>query len=246
MLYEFIVIHNALKITVMLTLLVIYYTKLMYIMVQMLYHEKSKKIFFGVYVLAISYIIPFSLLIITSFCDKSTVEAILLVYIYMTAVLMLFLIFLALTTCESYFNKDGGIFTHANCWYSFFFKCMLIGYPIFYMYYMLVYDLSMYYCMKYKILRISDINNISYEEYKIMEGIKPNVKKKLVGPVVKCVSDGTRYGHKWVVCSDPVNVKSISIFEVLKRELRDTYLGYFLSAVLQACALILIILSLII
>lgn len=92
-------------------------------------------------------------MLLCSYCDGTSTQGILVLYVYMTATLMLFLIFLALTTCESYLNKDSDFESPLDTpgWSVTLFKLILYSYPAFYVYYVFIYDLALYYTLKYKV-----------------------------------------------------------------------------------------------
>lgn len=59
------------------------------------------------YIVAISIILAECVLLLTSPVRNISDQGIMFLYIYVTAILMLFLIFLTLTTCESYLSKEN-------------------------------------------------------------------------------------------------------------------------------------------
>lgn len=93
---------NAVLGTIVLGLIV---HKLVTILKKMLSHEESKKIFFIFYLFAVGAILGQCTFLVTAPVSQIADQGLLLLYIYVTATLMLFLIFLALTTCESYLYK---------------------------------------------------------------------------------------------------------------------------------------------
>lgn len=102
---DFLLIGNANSLIYIL-LFTVLLNKLFTIFKKMISHEKSKKLYFLFYLTAISYILGQCLILVTSNSSDTSDQGILLLYIYVTATLMLFLIFLALTTCESYLYKE--------------------------------------------------------------------------------------------------------------------------------------------
>lgn len=76
---------------------------------RMLSHERSKKLYFYFYSFSMGFILAQCFFLITSLPSHTADEGLLLLYIYVTATIMLFLIFLALTTCESYLFKGRDV-----------------------------------------------------------------------------------------------------------------------------------------
>jgi hypothetical protein len=85
---------------------VVSFSKISLFLKSLLTNERSKKIYFLTYVISIIAILLQCLFLLSSDISDVSDQGILLLYVYITATLMLFLIYLALTTCESVFDKE--------------------------------------------------------------------------------------------------------------------------------------------
>jgi len=161
----------------------------------------------------------------------------------MTATLMLFLIFLALTTCESYLNKDRDTNTSDSVigWGNFFLKKIIYVCPIIYIYFIFIYDMTTSYILKYKVINTHNNDNGNLVLQLNYKSTKNSKNDFYINHIIK--PNKQKYSFIYDVTK---NKNILNIFDSLKHELRDTYFGYFLSAILQASTLILIIITLIV
>lgn len=200
--------------------------KLVLILKKMISHEKSKKLYFLFYLIAISYILSQCLILVTSSNSDTSDQGILLLYIYVTATLMLFLIFLALTTCESYLYKDlnkNGLVNN-NSIFKIAVNVIFLIFVISYYDNLISGAIDTYYI---KLAIMSDSGNRSYHNLELNNFL----------------SGATKYSSMHKVKDTSSNW---SIFDNLKYDIIDNYTNYALSALLQTCALIIVILSVVV
>lgn len=193
---------------------------------KMISHEKSKKLYFLFYLIAISYILSQCLILVTSSNSDTSDQGILLLYIYVTATLMLFLIFLALTTCESYLYKDlnkNGLVNN-NSIFKIAVNVIFLIFVISYYDNLISGAIDTYYI---KLAIMSDSGNRSYHNLELNNFL----------------SGATKYSSMHKVKDTSSNW---SIFDNLKYDIIDNYTNYALSALLQTCALIIVILSVVV
>lgn len=202
-------------------------SKFTYILTKMLSHEKSKKLIFYFYIAAMSAILGQCAILITSREFYAPDEGILLAYIYATAILMLFLIYLALTTCESYLykQKKKGMLEYRMGIFKIFINVFVFLFVIVY----------------YNDL-IVEVVDTYYTKLAIFVGWEPDpkdydIQKMLIKPI--------SFNHPELLFGSDVKEKKWSIFDMLKFDVIDSYTNYMLSAVLQMCALVIVILALV-
>lgn len=200
--------------------------KLVMILKKMISHEKSKKLYFLFYLVAISYILGQCLILVTSNSSDTSDQGILLLYIYVTATLMLFLIFLALTTCESYLFKDlnkPGL-RDKNSITSIVVNVVFAIFIIAYYNNLMSSAIDTYFT---KLAILSDVISTNSTNLEFSNLADSTVNKYSILHKSKDTSSN------W------------SIFDNLKFDIIDNYVNYALSALLQTCALIIVIMSVI-
>lgn len=195
---------------------------------KLLSHEKSKKLYFFLYAISIMYIIVQCLLLLTSELVDISQEGILFSYIYATATLMLFLIFLALTTCESYLYKAKDLQDPSSSLSLFRVVTTntIIAIPVFFYYYgIFTAGHASYYCKL----------SIFLENYEF--GPKTQNLDFHKKPIVDLA---------YLESKKPKSKNIFGVFESLKNDILDTKYGYILSALIQTAALVIIIISIVI
>lgn len=199
---------------------------------KLLSHEKSKKLYFVLYLISITYIIVNCLFLINLPIKDKAEEGIVFLYIYASATLMLFLIFLALTTCESYLYKERdliGVDKEVEL-IKLIINNTLIAIPVFFYYLGIIKECNCNYYFKLGIFT-KETKSFGFENgeskfYWEREREYLEFKKKIF------------YG-------EPINTKKnpIGIFDKLRRAIMDSGYEYILSALLQMLTLILIIIT---
>lgn len=161
MLFFDFLISGELRLYLIFLIIFINFNKIFNILKKLFSHEKSKKLFFYLYILTVSLILSQCLILVSSNTTESSDQGILLLYVYVSATLMLFLIYLALTTCESYLNKELET-TNINKykrWDLFLTDSTLYIFPIFMYYYYCLSEIAESYYIKSSIV-LNFNNNI--------------------------------------------------------------------------------------
>lgn len=221
-----------------------FFSKIAIFFRSMLANEKSKKMYFITYVVAITAILLQCILLVSTDSSDASDQGILLLYVYITATLMLFLIYLALTTCESVFDKESAENEEEEDNYKKSFdgfddflgskSSQMVVMFIFYIFTMseilaeYQVRLSVYLPKTYGVKN----NNLSnYQTVSNVGGIY-NVNRV----------NGQKQNNSAIVDSNNV----WGAFSYLKFGILDTPAMYFLSALVQTCTLIVVIITLIV
>jgi len=200
--------------------------------------KKSKEVYFYTYVLVIFLVGFESLILILSKNNELYQSAIILVFIYATALMVLFLIFLALTTSESYHDK--------NYEYSIEFKigmvklthCIIVFFWLLTFFYLSKCLLEILYSSKARLWQIEWFN---IQNTKLDQNLKLQQKINYENIVDKkhfFTNNASLKNSNWVK-------NNSSIFLKIQLEILDEYVNYTSSAVLQSLCLILVIITLI-
>lgn len=207
--------------------------------------SKTKRTYFAIYVIAVSFILSQCLLLISSNNTDTSDRGILLLYVYITATLMLFLIFLALTTNESYLEKE--LKNNQYNQYSIkigtsnyiFYNKIILTLPVIILYFYLMIEFKNEWLILNEILEINT-----------------NLKEKILfSPEFKFITNYNDYFKNSVSKENFIYYKSTNnnkqtyvwnSFIDIKNSIESNSLGYALSALLQSCTLFLIIISLLI
>lgn len=193
---------------------------------RMLSHERSKKLYFYFYSFSMGFILAQCFFLVTSLPSHTADEGLLLLYIYVTATIMLFLIFLALTTCESYLFKGRDI---NNLPTSVSLVHMIYSTLVFLL------------ALNYFDTIMTEVYNLSSSKGLSFYSFSTNTHHEMMNR-----SRDWTFKEKYNAFNGIRETKtSWSIFDKLKFDVIDNYTNYMLSAVLQTCALILVILSLV-
>lgn len=195
---------------------------------KLLSHEKSKKLYFILYLISITYIIVKCLLLVNSPLTIKSEEGILFLYVYASATLMLFLIFLALTTCESYLYKDKDLVSINKeiILFKLIINNTIICIPIFFYYLGLITECNSLYYFKLNFLKKES------EIYSIDEFIWEIEKMSFDRNIYSIVEEEVL-----------IEKNSLGILDKLKHTIFDSKYSYIISAILQMSALIIIIIS---
>lgn len=234
------------KFLVVLLLAVVSFSKISLFLKSLLTNERSKKIYFLTYVISITAILLQCLFLLSSDVSDVSDQGILLLYVYITATLMLFLIYLALTTCESVFDKEKleldsktkNIKHDFKNFDLFILSKTFQIISIYWIYQIIMWEILQEYQLRVSIFKIikstkvksiPKLENIDTLKYSINEYREPfNNHNKFTNDVSK--SKNSIWG----------------VFYYLKFGILDTASMYFLSAILQACTLIIVIITVIV
>lgn len=117
------------------------------------------------YIVAISIILAECTLLLTSPVRNISDQGIMFLYIYVTAILMLFLIFLTLTTCESYLSKEStknNLFLKSEKLNNTIFSLSSILLPFLYLYGLTVSEIVSMYRLKLSVFETGKNLNTNY------------------------------------------------------------------------------------
>lgn len=223
--------------------------------------KKSKRIYFYIYIFVFILLYVQTLLLLTSPVNEHADKAILVLFIYTTALMILFLIFLALTSSETYQNLQEYSYYNneeiGNSWTGivYFIIISLFYFKLFF------YDLSLtlYSNLNDKIWLKNFFNSLSNQR-RLTSGLTSLYSEKLntfdrsymAGKNIEELSEIVqKHANVWAVNRQPIFLNHgtgsniDSVFITLRSEIVHTYLEYYLSGLLQALGLIFIIGSMI-
>jgi len=224
--------------------------------------KKSKRTYFFIYVFVFILLYIQTLLLLTSPVNEHADKAILVLFIYTTALMILFLIFLALTSSETYQNLQEYTYENKEEGYNTLAGFIYFSFILFLYFKIFFYDISLnlYNNLNEKIW-IKNFFNLVGNQRKLTESVNlsntethnylnrsflSSKNTVEISNIVKNHSNiwAINRQPKFIIHGSGFNIDSV--FVTLRAEVVHTYVEYFISGLLQALGLIFIIGSMIV